>query len=894
MPLSPGTRLGAFEIVVAIGAGGMGEVYRARDTRLHRDVALKVLSEAVALDSDRLARFEREAVTLAALNHPNIAQIYGSAEGETQTALVMEFVDGEDLAARLTRGPMPVDEALVIGRQVAEALDAAHSAGIVHRDLKPANVKVRSDGVVKVLDFGLAKALAPAHTGTLTEAAGFSPANSPTITSPGAVTGVGMILGTAAYMSPEQARGRTVDRRADIWSFGCLVFELLTGRAAFEGETVTDILGSIVKSEPDWGQLPAATPPAVQRLLRRCLQKDPVKRLRDIGDAIAELDPMAIDAAPVAHATEGARARDRRSSSRGLLAAAWIASLAVAAAGAAAIGVFTRPAPEARLQKFHLAIQEDGGAIREPAISPDGRQIAYVGRSRIWVQSIDQWKPRELAGTEEAMRPFWSPAGDWIAYFRSENLFKVPVNGGPIVRIASLRAVQAPFGSASGVWKEDGTIVISQAAGVRAPILQVSNHGGDPVAFGGALDGSIVDLHDLHLLPGGHILAAVHRENGTAARDNVRVDIDALGVLTAGGLRVVLEASNVANPAYSPSGHVIYQRQFPNAGLWAVPFSLDRLEVTGEPFLIGEGVAPSMARDGTLAFLGQAGSLVRQLSWITMDGRVGARVAEPREWTEGVAISADGQRVLASTTDGIWAYQVETGARSRVTNDSSDITPVWIDRDAIAFVRTVKNEPVVLFKRLGGDGEERVLARGARFPYVTADGRRISFNIADDKRERWQVGWIDLDRGPEIHRLGPVHDGARFPSISPDGRLVAYISGEMGRDEVFLTTLPSGEGKWQISTEGGGWTRITPRGDAVVFRAPDASFMSAPISVAGGVVKIGQPRKLFDWGAGWHLFYDLARDGMRGVAAVPLSKSSFTPSISVVQHWDREFSPRQR
>jgi hypothetical protein len=448
-----------------------------------------------------------------------------------------------------------------------------------------------------------------------------------------------------------------------------------------------------------------------------------------------------------------------------------------------------------------------------------------------------------------------------------------------VVRIAKLPSVQATFASASGVWREDGTIVISLTGGL--PPLQVSSGGGELVMVGALSDG-VIDLHNLSLLPSGDILAGVHRQTG----------IDAIGILTRDGVRIVHSVSNVEAIEYSPSGHLIYERAAPNAGLWAVPFSLDRLEATGEPFLIGEGVNPTVASDGTVAFLGEPAALARQLSWITMDGQVGARLAEPREWTEGVAIAPDSRRVLAATTDGIWAYDVETGARSRITTGHTDMMPAWIGANAIVFVRTDNNQPVVMLKQLTGAREERVLVRRARFPHASSDGRRLSFNIQQDNPSGWQVAWIDLDRPSEIQRLGGIHLGARFPSLSPDGRLVAYISGEVGRDEVFLTTLPNGEGKWQVSTEGGGWTRITPRGDAILFRAPDASFMSVPLSVTGGEVKLGQPKKLFDWGDGWHLFYDLARDGQRGVVAVPLGRTGVVPSLSIVRNWHLEFAGR--
>ena len=868
MSLAPGTRVGPYEIVSRIGAGGMGEVYRARDAKLQRDVAIKVLPADVANDDERLARFEREARTLAALNHPNIAHVHGFEDG----ALVMELVDGEDLAAAIARGPIPIDESLGIARQIADALDAAHAAGIIHRDLKPANIKVRRDGTVKVLDFGLARSGGsggPGRSGAGTLA------DSPTITSPVAMTSAGMILGTAAYMSPEQARGREIDKRTDIWAFGCVLYEMLTGRPAFDGDTVTDVLGSIVKSEPDWTKLPLDTPPGVRRLLRRCLEKDASKRRRDIGDAIAELDTDKAEttsavAAPAARSTKRQRAR---------IALAWVASIVIIAAAAAAITYYAfRPAATARLQKFHLTVPQDGGFIREPVISPDGRRVAYIGRSRIFVRELDAWQPRELAGTDAAARPFWSPDSNWIGYTRAESLLKVPANGGPVVRIASLPAVQAPLGASSAAWADDGTITVSLAAG---PLLQVPGAGGEAKPIGAVLpEGS--DLHDVQPLPGGAILATVHRPTG----------IDAIGILKDGALRIVLETSDVYRPVYAPSRHLIYERRTPNAALWAVPFSLDTLAVTGEPFLVDEGTGPSVARDGTLIFLAGRQELARQLAWFTLDGKIGDRIAEPRAWTEGIAISPDGRRVLACTDEGIWAYDVATGARSRVTTGSTDIMADWIDNTRIVFVRTEARQTVVMVKQLTGSGDERVLARRARFPHATADGRRIVFNMQseDDDRAPWQIAWVDLADPATVHRLGGAHLGARFPSVSPDGALVAYVSGEVGRDEIFLTRLPSGEGKYQVSTAGGGWALMGGRGDAVLYRSLDGAFMSVPITATAGDLKIGQPQKLFDWGASWTPYYELAADGRRGIAAVPVDRTTSVPSLSVVQNWHLQFN----
>ena len=848
----------------------MGEVYRARDSKLKREVAIKVLPAEVATDLERLARFQREAEVLASLNHRNIAHVYGmehpTGGRHHPVALVMELVEGEDLSQRIARGAIPLDEAQPIAKQIAEALEAAHDAGIIHRDLKPANIKLRDDGTIKVLDFGLAKALDPITTAPRLT-------NSPTITSP-AMTMRGVILGTAAYMSPEQARGKTVDRRTDIWAFGCVLYEMLTGRPAFEGETITDILGAIVRVEPDWSRLPPLTPADVRRLLQRCLQKDMTRRLRHIGDAIADLENGAA-AAPVAI--------ERRAARFGTTAAiAALALVLVTAAAVTAIDRYFQPVPSLRMQKLSISVDADGGTFREPVISPDGTKVVYAGRSRLWVRPLDQWQPRELAGTEAAMRPFWSPDGNWIGYFRAEALLKVPAAGGPVVRVAVLPAVQAPLGAASGAWAEDGTIYISQAVG---PLLRVPSGGGDVKPFTVDAAGADMVLGGLSQLPGRRgLLTAVWRGGGR----------DAIGVIDNGAVRIVLEADDVRQPAYAPPGYLVFERRTPNAGLWAAPFSLDSLTVTGEPFLIGEGVEPSIANDGTLSFIAAPDSIARRLAWFSIDGAPGTSLAEADEWIEGVALSRDQRRLLASASDGLWAYDTETGARSRITSNPSDITPDWVTPDTIVFVRNQAGAPAVMLKRLTPGGEERMLARPARFPRTTADGRRVMFNLDDSTSAEgrgWRVAWIDLANPATVHTLPALHSGARFPSISPDGTMAAYVSGETGRDEIFLTSVPGGDGKWQLSDNGGGWTLFDPRGTAVYYRGLDGAFMS--VAVAGGAaIKIGRPVKLFDWGPMWAPFYDVAPDGRRGVTAMPVERMPRRSSLSIMHNWHLEFTPR--
>ena len=901
MALTPGTRIGTYEVVGLLGAGGMGEVYRARDTTLGRDVALKILPDAFARDPERLARFTREAQTLAALNHPHIAQIHGFEEvamdGPTpfdvaqgrnagrRRVLVMELVEGEDLSRRIARlrapgasarqAGMPLDEALPIAKQIAEALEAAHAQGIIHRDLKPANITVRADGTVKVLDFGLAKALDVNPASATAD-------NSPTMTSPAhlrqgygaAGTEAGMILGTAAYMAPEQARGKAVDTRADIWAFGCVLYEMITGRCAFGGETITDVLAAVVQKAPDWTALPAATPPVIRALLERCLEKDALVRLRDIGEARIALNRPQAVAHPRVVQTAAPPTRMRR---------ALMGMAVVLVAIAAGLGGYVaRPRDEPPTRKFHVAVRQDGARIQYPVISRDGRSVAYVANSRLWVQALDEWQPRELPGTDAAVRPFWSPSGDWIGYFRSEQLLKVPVVGGGVVSVARLPAVQAPLGSPSGAWGRDGSILISLAEGA---VYRVPDTGGDPTKAFQPPEG-VDALQHLSLLPDGGILALVHRagSGGTA-----------IGAIASGTLRILLETSSVANPRFSPSGPIIFERRSPAAALWAVPFSIDRLAVTGEPFLIGSGTEPSVADDGTLLFRAQPVDLALQLAWFSLDGRSGPVIVPPQMWREGIAVSPDGSKVVASGEDGIWMFDVATGARSRITRSASDISPRWVGTTGeIAFVRGESGTPDVVMKRADVGGDERVVAKGARFPSATADGRRLVFNArVASVAGQWEVAWIDLERPSEIHRLGAAHRGARFPDVSPDGRLVAYISGETGRDEIYLTQLPSGEGKWQLSTGGGGWTRFGRRGERVVYRALNDDVMSVAIGGQGGVT-VGRPEKLFTWGSGWAPFYDLAPDGQRGIAAMPEGKINAVSSVSVVQNWHREFVARKK
>jgi len=521
MSLGAGTRLGQYEIVGLLGAGGMGEVYRARDPRLGRDVAIKVLPEAFAKDAERLARFEREARVLASLNHPGIAAIYGFGQAEGTRFLVME------LEGRNLRGPVEIEDAVGIARQMCEALEAAHEKGIVHRDLKPANIKITPAGKVKLLDFGLAKAC-------MGEGPGGDPAHSPTLSL--AMTHAGMILGTAAYMSPEQARGRAVDRRTDVWAFGCVLYELLAGKQAFGGDDVTEALAAVVRGEPNWGALPQATPPHLRRLLERCLQKDPAKRLRDIGDAGLELE-----APPERLAFTPAR--------RHVLVLGAVLVL-VAALAALAAWMLKPSTLEAPLRKLELASGKVQPAYGSPiGMAPDGRKIAYVSGNRLWIREFDQFEPRQVAGSEGASRPFWSPDSALVAWMAGDKIWKAPAGGGQSVIVCAVPRTTSEAGG--GAWQPDGKILFTTGS---SGFLEVSAQGGDPRPLLEPNPESELNFHHPSSLPEGRGLVFIlHR----------KVGVDTLAVFSGGKHKQLLQlpGQRLTNPVYSPTGHLLYYRR---------------------------------------------------------------------------------------------------------------------------------------------------------------------------------------------------------------------------------------------------------------------------------------------------------------------------------------------
>jgi serine/threonine protein kinase len=596
LALTPGTRLGVYEVTSQIGAGGMGEVYRATDSNLKRLVAIKVLPASVAGDADRLARFQREAEVLAALNHPNIAAIYGLEKTVDFTALVMELVEGEDLSQRIARGAIPLDEALPIPKQIAEALEAAHEQGIVHRDLKPANIKVRSDGAVKVLDFGLAKAMDPPFSSSAAAAL----ANSPTITSPARMTAAGIILGTAAYMSPEQARGKVVDKRTDIWAFGCVLYEILTGHRVFGGDTTPDTLGAILEREPDWTKLPAATPPHIRRLLQRCLEKDAKSRLRDIGDARIELE----ETLSTSQASPTPTSPGWRSSSWFVLV---IAGLSAVIATIAVWNLKPARATAPQVEAHFMLPMPAGvglalGSQDSLTVSPDGRHVAFLGRrgalTQLYLRTLQDADETKavLPETEGANQTFISPDSQWLAFFAGGKLKKVPTSGGVPVVICD-----APS-SRGGFWGENGTVVFSpQARG--SGIFEVSAGGGAAKQIT-TLDTSRGETSHRfpELLPGDETVLFV--AYGATYQD---VSIVAQSLKT-GQRRVLIEGGSL--PHYASTGHLLYVQPKRPGTIMAVAFDPEGARLTGTPVSVVEGVLTdrgdyahwSLARSGMLVY----------------------------------------------------------------------------------------------------------------------------------------------------------------------------------------------------------------------------------------------------------------------------------------------------
>jgi eukaryotic-like serine/threonine-protein kinase len=907
--LAPGTRLGPYEVVALVGAGGMGEVYRARDTKLTRDVALKILPEAFSLDGDRIARFRREAQVLAALNHPNIAAIYGFEDSGSTHALVLELVEGPTLADRIAKGPIPLDETLPIAKQIAEALEAAHEQGIIHRDLKPANIKVREDGTAKVLDFGLAKAMeSMSSLGNATM--------SPTISLH--ATRAGVLLGTAAYMSPEQARGREVDKRADLWAFGVVLYEMLTGTRLFEGATISDTLASVLKTEPPWTLLPAETPAPVRRLLRRCLEKDRKQRLPDAADIRLEIaDALTAPAAELSPAAAASTALRR-----GVPAA--IASAFAALIVVLATWFVMRPAPPVLPLPSRFTVVPPptqplsiDGFQRDLAITPDGRQIVYrVGPSgvtegtQLAVRSLDQLDAHVLTGITGIRSPFVSPDGQWVGFFGGNNgaLKKVSILGGP-----SITLCQYTGNSQEASWGPDDTIIFA-TTDPSTGLLRVGAAGGVPTALTkpDTAHGEGTHRHP-SILPGGRAVLFTIVMQGQPIDNALIAVLD----LQTGQKKTVIRGGSDAR--YVDTGHLVYAA----AGtLRAVRFDLGRLAVTSDPVPVVEQVAMSsvtgiadfaLAQNGTLVYAPGVvgGGTARTLTWTTRQGREEPINAPPRvyQWPR---ISPDGARVALDIPDQeqhIWVWDLKREILARLTLDpGGDQNPVWTQDSRRLLFGSARGGVLNLYWQAAdntGPIERLTTSPNPQYPTsISPDGTRVLFTETAPKTSG-DVGMLTLAAPPSstgARSTEPLLQSTfteRNAEVSPDGRWVAYQSNESGPDQIYVRPFPKVEaGHVQVSTFGG--TRpVWARSGRELFYAANGALWAVTTQTTGAIFSAGNPTKIFEtapyyFGSGART-YDIAADSQRFLMIKQASLSGQTaaaPSLVVIEHWTEELKQR--
>jgi serine/threonine protein kinase/Tol biopolymer transport system component len=880
MGLEAGGHLGHYEILSLLGTGGMGEVYRARDTKLSREVALKVLPEAMVHDAQRMARFEREARTLASLNHPNIAAIYGLETSNGVTSLVMELAEGETLEERIARSSktsklnisssgsrrgLQTEECLHIAKQIAEALEYAHERGVVHRDLKPANVKITPEGAVKVLDFGLAKVLSN------DDSASMDPSNSPTLSV--MATQMGIILGTAAYMAPEQAKGKQVDRRADIWAFGCVLYEMLTGKKPFEGETISDILASVIKSEPDWAQLPEATPPSMQRLVRRCLQKDPKQRLQAIGDARIAIDETlsGADAEAIAYggltSEGGRRSRLRR-------ALPWAMSAAIFLLGAFLGYLYfrTRSMPLPAVRSFITTpdnVQfEYGWLSGAPVLSPDGTRLAFPGRdvtgkTALWMRPLDSLNAQPLQGTEGATFPFWAPDGRQLGFFQAGKIKKIDVTSGPPVLICDAADGRG------GTWNGNGVIVFAPED--RGGLSRVPAAGGTPTAVVPLQKNVLSDRWPEFLPDGKHFL---YLSGDPEAPGTTKLGIR-IGELGSTETKFLLQADSDA--LYAEPGHLLFLR---GNTLMAQRFDAGSLKLKGEAFPVAEPIpSPGGNRQGIFN-VSQTGLLIHAtgqsrsggaLAWVDTTGKqIGkagpTNAAFPRLSPNGKMLAY----MSVGNINDIWLIDLTRDVQTRFTiGPAANQLPVWSpDGSRIAYHSAGKDGSHSLFvKDASGAGAAQFLLKSNSALNPTdwsRDGRYLLYQTQQESNGKASIWVLPLfgDRNPFAYLQTQFN--ARFPVFSPDGHWVAYRSDESGRDEVYLSTFPAGGGKWQVSQGGGRWARFSRDGRELYYVGLDGEMMEASVTERGPTVEVGTPHQLFQLnGIELSPYFDVTPDGKR-------------------------------
>ncbi len=881
--ITVGQKLSFYQILAPLGAGAMGAVWRARDTRLAREVAIKVLPEEFAAGQERLRRFEREARVLATLNHPNVAQIHGVDQVGDTCFLVLELVPGQTLEERLRRGALPLDEALDVCRQIAEGLEAAHETGVIHRDLKPANVRITPQGLVKVLDFGLAKPMR----------AGVDAKSTDSVLS----TEQGRLIGTPAYMAPEQARGRSIDRRVDVWAFGCVLFECLTGKRIFDGESLGDVLASVLEHEPDWTALPGGTPARVREVLRRCLAKDARVRLRDIGEARVALE------AP--HDPSGSASREPVSDRRWM----WIAALASAAGLAAALWAVrtsrSGSASAAALPVTRVGIAIPHADVIAPVVgtlvltlSPDGRTVAYCaqrdGVPQLFLRRLDEREPTLVAGSANAHNPFFSPDGQWIAFFAAEQLKKASVRGGDPLDLCAATA------SRSGVWLEDGSIVLSPSQ--AAPLHRISSVGGELVPLT-QLDASRRERTHRwpSALPGGEWVLFVAGTLDLPA-DYARAQVCAVSVRT-GERRDVFAGASMAK--YSPSGHLLLGRP---GEIFAAPFDLASLRVTGSELPVVDGVLSEkttgavhfdLSREGTLAYVSEVpGFDASELVWIDRAGAV-EPLPVPAQAYRYPRLSPDEKQVLVSigeaTTGGdVWLLDLERAAFNRLTYEQHRVLPQWSPSGAeIAYGNNLHAFRLEV-RALAQDAVPRSIAVGEDLiSYPTGwhpDGSGIFFFYFGNPKS--DIQFIAVDGATPPRAIAP-DDSAQWGAVmSPDGRWLAFVSNESGEDEVFVRSWSRPAAKWQVSRSGG-TKPVWARDGKELFYTRGRKLLSVAVDLRGPDFSAGPARELFELpvtrGAPKELTnYDVSGDGQRFLTTRIADERAEIEHIDLVLSWSEE------
>jgi Tol biopolymer transport system component len=904
MRLTPGTRIGRYEISRSLGAGGMGEVYRARDPRLNRDVAIKALPGHFDAHDERVTRFEREAQLLASLNHPHIAAIYGIEEADASQFIVLEIVEGGTISERLSSGPMDVREALRIARDVADGLQAAHDAGIIHRDVKPANIALTPAGKPKILDFGLAKAFAAASDAATIVGA----------------TRTGVVMGTAPYMSPEQTRGLPVDRRSDIWSFGCVLYEMLTGRPPFTGLSTSDVVVAILERDPEWTALPAATPSRIQWLLKRCLEKDPTRRLHDIADARIELDDAVTHPETTSEVGTGAvTSAAGRTVTRER--AAWtIAALATAGLLAALSTGAGREATTVSADSYHSSILLPGDlrlTAPEPAarfaVSPDGRRLVLVaanasGVPMLWIRPLDSLVAQPLPGTEGAAYPFWSPDSRSVAFLarpaligRDAQLKRVDVAGGQAVTLSDVAF------HATGSWSRDNVILFTPSG--NEPLSRISATAGGPAVPASHLDtesGELQHSYPWFLPDGQHFLySAVGSRSG--ANDPRALYVGSLD----GTAPRKLLMEGASNAKYA-NGYLLFLR---DATLYAQRFDPATLTLSGEPAPLAERVqtsssgttggtgAFSVSDTGVLVF--QAGLLVQsQLAWVGRDGTRLGHVGEAGDYAE-VVLSPDDSRAAVSVMDpqtgrrNLWIFDTTRGVRERFTDSSTDdLAPVWSPvGDRIVYTSSRQGAIELYERRANGSGTERMFDAGGSVLGKFAaswspDGQWLAFIAGGRALARSDIHVIPVAPGGKATPFlesPAIETQVRF---SPDGRWLAYTANDSSRMEVYVRPFPGPGDKQRVSTNGGSWAQWRRDGTEIFFLSLDGHLMSAPVTRAGAALRFGEPRSLFtirvrQLGRLDAYPYAVSRDGQRFLFNTFVEEASST-GLTMVVNWPAE------